>query len=336
MSIKKLALTACLAVLTPFAGANTFEGFMQENASAAASVGMALAGMAAAGGNSSYRYNYTPMVFELTTTHYKHIYVYNGVGDRVNLDYKNEGFMGEGAGYYKAKCYGTLLNKDYMLTHKNCLEIPDMGYEDPDLPDSWIEWEALSMEFKKDGRSLYFNMKNIGSNYWIDEKSGAALVKISNLCLQKHATSASNVCVAFWEWATSAKGEKFSIKNNYGTVILSNINANDNVEDSFLGRSFFTPKGESRSVLSAKGGSLVLQGKISKTLLAEPVFHRANSATNILVGIKVPSESIYKTWEYTKTNKYALFSSVFTKLIKDNVKTGGVKLTKDLKAQTSL
>lgn len=339
MSIKKIAAIFCFAFLAPFVLASELNSFLEQNKEQASELGAAIKAVvssAVVSNGGGYKYNYTPMVFELTTIHYKHIYVYNGVGDRVNLDYKNEGFMGEGAGYYEAKCYGTLLNKDYMLTHKNCLEIPDMEYKDPDLPDSWIEWEALNMEFKKDGRSLYFNMKSIGNNYWIDEKSGAALVKISNLCLQKHATSASNACVAFWEWATSAEGEKFSIKNNYGTVILSNINADDNVEDSFLGRSFFTPKGESRSVASAKGGSLVLEGKTSKTLLAEPVFHRANKTTNILVGIKVPSESIYKTWKYTKTNKYALFSSDFTKLIKNNVKTGGVKLTKDLKAQTSL
>ena len=192
------------------------------------------------------------------------------------------------------------------------------------------------MTFKKDGRELYFNMKYIGSNYWIDEKSGAALVKISNLCLQKHATSASNVCVAFWEWATSSEGEKFSIKDNYGTVILSNIDAKDNVKDAFLSRSFFTPEGNDKTALSVKNGVLTLKGSAKKTLLAEPLFHRANGTVNILVGIKKSSERIETTAEYTKTNDYALFSSDFTKLIKSKVKTGGVRLTKDLKAQTSL
>lgn len=339
MSIKKIAAIFGFALLTPFVLASELNSFLEQNKEQASGLGAAISAVVASAAGSNrgeYKYNYTPMVFELTTTHYKHIYVYNGVGERVNMDYKNEGFMGEGAGYYEAKCYGTLLNKDYMLTHKNCLEIPDMDYKDPDLPDSWIEWEALSMEFKKDGRTLYFNMKNIGDNYWIDEKSGAALVKISNLCLHKHATSASNVCVAFWEWARSTEGEKFRIKSNYGTVILSNINAEDDVEDSFLGRTFFTPAGELKSAFLVSRGFLELQGKLKKSLIGEPVFHRANKTTNVLVGIKIPSEKITKTWKYTKTNTYALFSSDFTKLIKNNVKTGGVKLTKDLKAQTSL
>ena len=342
--MKKFALVLCLAVLTPFAGAKDFAGFMEGNSEVAVMVGDALsaaaagaaAGSVVSAASGAYKYNYTPAVFELTTTHYKHIYVLNGIGERVNMDYKNEGAWGEGAGYYDAKCYGTLLNKDYMLTHKNCLEIPDMEYKDPDLPGSWIEWEPLSMKFKKDGRELYFNMKSIGDNYWIDEKSGAALVKISNLCLHKHATSASNVCINFWEWAFNSDPVKFKVNSNYGTVILSNINAEDNVEDSFLGRAFFVPNGDDRTAASAKKGVLTLKGSAKKTPLAEPLFHRADGGKNILVGIKMPSESIYKTWEYTKTNNYALFSSNFTKLIKNNVKTGGIKLTKDLKGVTSL
>ena len=39
---------------------------------------------------------------------------------------------------------------------------------------------------------------------------------------------------------------------------------------------------------------------------------------------------------YTKTNKYALFSSEFTKLMQENVETKGIKLTKDLNGNTSL
>lgn len=340
MSIKKIAAILGFALLTPFVFASELDSFLEQNGEKASTVGSAInAAMSSAVGSNrgGYKYNYTPMVFELTTTHHRTIYVLNGVGEKVNISYKDDGLWGEGAGDFEAKCYGTLLNKDYMLTHKSCLELPEMDYNDPDLlEEAWLEWEPISMEFKKDGRKLYFNMKHIGNNYWIDEKSGAALVKISNLCLQKHATSASNVCVAFWEWATSSEGEKFSIKNNYGTVILSNINANDNVEDAFLGRSFFTPFGEHKSAFMAREGFLVLQGKAKKSLLGEPVFHRANGTTNVLVGIKQSSEPVEKTISYTKTNTYFLFSSDFTKLIKNNVKTGGIRLTKDLKAQTSL
>lgn len=340
MSIKKIAAIFGFALLTPFVFASELDSFLEQNGEKASTVGSAInAAMSSAVGSNrgGYKYNYTPMVFELTTTHHRTIYVLNGVGEKVNISYKDDGLWGEGAGDFEAKCYGTLLSKDYMLTHKSCLELPEMDYNDPDLlEEAWLEWEPVSMKFKKDGRELYFNMKHIGNNYWIDQKSGAALVKISNLCLQKHATSASNVCVAFWEWATSSEGEKFSIKNNYGTVILSNINANDNVEDSFLGRSFFTPNGADKTVASVKKGVLTLKGSAKKTFLGEPIFHRANGNTNVLVGIKKASEPVEKTIAYTKTNDYALFSSDFTKLIKNKVKTGGIRLTKDLKAQTSL
>ena len=338
MSIKKTVAILSLALLSPFVCASEMDSFLEQNGSNSAALGSALAAAASAVVKTDgYKYNYKPIVFELTTTHHRTIYVLNGVGERVNISYKDDGLWGKGAGDFEAKCYGTLLNKDYMLTHKHCLGLPDMDYNDPDvLEEAWLEWEPISMKFKKDGRELYFNMKHIGNNYWIDEKSGAALVKISNLCLQKHATSASNVCVAFWEWATNSEGEKFNIKNNYGTVILSNINANDNVQDSFLGRVFFTPNGEDRTAASVKKGVLTLKGSAKKTLLAEPIFHRANGTTNILVGIKKSSERVEKTVEYTKTNDYALFSSDFTKLIKSVIKKGGVKLTKDLKNQTSL
>ena len=284
----------------------------------------------------AYKYNYKPVVFEITTEYKRNIYSdmgedINGRHLKNNLNYK-QGLFDETV---DAKCYGTLINKDYILTHKNCFKLPDMDYTAPDAEGAMVNFVPLNMTFEKDGRELEFDMRNVKKSF-IDEKSGAALINIKDMCFHKKGTTASNVCVQLWEYFFSSKKETFNIKNNYGTIILSNIAANDKVGDSFLKRVFFTPKENDVTVAQVKNGVLSLKGSAKKSLAGEPLFHRVDGGKNILVGIRTSNPDKDGVIKYTKSQNIALFSPDFTKLIKNNVKTGGVKLTKDLNAATSL
>ena len=291
----------------------------------------------AAAEQGSYKYNYSPMVFKVTTTYKRDLFIEDydadGAPYRISLNYKQDGLWGEGAGFYEGHCYGTLINKDYLLTHEKCLRVDRMEYIGDDAPGALVEFTPLSVELELNGRSLEFDARKI-SKVFIDYKSGAALIKISNLCLQEKGTTADNVCVRLWEWAVSSDKVTFGVKDNYGTVILSNIDPKDNVEESFLKRVFFSPVGGEQTISSVKDGFITVNGKARRSYFGEPLFHRASSDKNILVGIKTVSDDQIIT--YTKTNKYALFSSEFTKLMQENVETKGIKLTKDLNGNTSL
>ena len=333
MSIKKLLIFTFLFGLGGLAYSADFSSFMENedlNNEIGGKIESAVAGQ-------SYKYNYKPMVFKLTTTYKRDLFVEDYDADgrpyKIDLNYKQDGLWGEGAGFFDAHCYGTLINKDYLLTHEKCLRVDRMEYTGDDAPGALVEFKPLSVELELNGRVLQFDARKI-SKVFIDHRSGAALIKISNLCLQEKGTTADNVCVRLWEWAVGSDKVTFGVKANYGTVILSNMDPQDKVEDAFLKRVFFSPVSGSKTVNSVKGGFLTVNGKVERSYFGEPLFHRASSNKNILVGIKTVSDS--QVIGYTKTNKYALFSSDFTKLIKDSVKGGGIQLTKDLNGNTAL
>ncbi len=290
----------------------------------------------------SLKYNYTPVVFELVTDYQRNLYSVVGYDEygremRSNMNYKQDGLWGPGAGEFKAKCYATLLNKDYVLTHKDCIykdRIDEIvGLE----PGSYATFDRKGMTFTLNGRYLYLNEDTDVESH-IDYKSGAALVKISDLCFQTKATQASNICVNLWESIVGGDNVTFDIKDNYGTYILSNINTEDTnntkVQEAFMKRTFFSPVTGQKTIKSVNNGFVTVDGKEKSGYLAEPLFHRATSNTNILVGIRKTSDKYAS--DFTKTNNYALFSSEFTRKFKENVKTKGIKLVKDLNAERGL
>lgn len=332
--MKKLITALTLSVLTPALFAFTLPDLKDKGADVAEKIS------AHKPAGDSFKYNYTPMVFELETDYQRSLYTVlyideeTGREERTNMNYKQDGLFGPGAGEFTANCYATLLNKDYILTHKSCIYLDTVDYEGDDLPaDSYAEFERRGMTFKLNGRSLYIN-KDTKINASIDSRSGAALIKISDLCFQTKPTTASNVCVQLWEYVWNYDNEYFDIKNNYGTYILSNINPEDKVGDSFTKRAFFSPVSGTKTIKEFKKGYVTVDGKVEKSYMGEPLFHKPSSDKNILVGIKTASDKY--VINKTKTNNYALFSSSFTEVFKENVKSKGIKLVKDLNAERSL
>lgn len=331
--MKKTLLLLIFTALLPCVNAFDLSTVIQEKSSAVDSVIKANNPSA-----DSHKYNYKPVVFEITTEYFRNIYLEEEGDDyiRYNLNYKQDGLWGEGAGYYKAKCYGTLIDSDYILTHKNCIELPEMPYEDKGVPGAEVSFKPLTMTFKKDGRELVYDIKDV-KDVFVDYSSGAVLLDLKGMCFHKKDTKSSNVCVRFIEWAVNTDKENFNIAKDYGTYILSNISAKDNVKDSFVKRVFFTPSDNKVIIQDVKNGLLISAGKEQKHLAGEPLFHRADSNKNILVGIRTSEPDIEKVIGYTKSNTFALFSPDFTQLIKKNADTrGGIKLTKDLNGNTSL
>ncbi|MDD6173053.1 MAG: hypothetical protein PUB86_02060 [Elusimicrobia bacterium] len=338
MSVKKITAILSFVFFASFGGAYDFNSFLEQNGERSASLDAGIKALFPGAGakDVNYKYNYSPIVFEIDTLYQQHLYCDYEDGQKINLDYKNAGFFGSSAGEYHAKCYGTLINKDFMITHKNCLQMPvDKEYTIPESTVNLAEYEPINTKFKKDGRELVYNRKNSKkfNNYWIDKKSGAVLLKVSDLCLQQ-ANAPANVCLKLWEWATEPEAQNFTVNSNYGTIILSDISPKDNIQNALSGKVFFNHKGEKKAAVKAARGLLTLKGKAERSFVGEPVFYKADGSKNIFVGIKTPSN--INNWEYTKSDSYALFSHDFTKMIKKNVNTGGVRLTKDLKGQTLL
>lgn len=335
--MKKTLLFLIFAALLPSVNAADLQSFMQENS---ASVDAFFEANTPKSTQPVYKYNYNPVVFEITTEYYRNIYCNmgedaDGCPIKADLSYKQDGLWGEGAGYYKAKCYGTLINNQYLLTHKNCVSLPEMDYLDSSAGDAKVSFEPLTMTFNKDGRELEYDMKNV-KDVFVDNNSGAVLLNIGAMCLHKKGTTASNVCVQLFEWVVNSNKETFGIAKNYGTYILSNITAKDDVKDSFLKRLFFTPSNDTVKIKDVKDGMLIPEGKAKKSLAGEPLFHRADSNKNILVGIRTANPAKEEVIEYTKSNTFALFSPKFTELVKQKLKGDGIKLTKDLNGTNML
>lgn len=333
--MKKLLMLLICAALIPVAQAATFE---ELNSEKGAELDALLQNKKPAA--AAYKYNYTPSTFIITTEYYRNIYCdmgedINGCPKKVDLNYKQDGLWGEGAGYFKAKCYGTLINKDYILTHKNCFKLPEMDYEDSDAEGAKVNFEPLNMTFYQNGRELEFDIKDVKQSF-IDDKSGAVLINIKDMCFHTKGTTSSDYCVQFWEWMWNSKKEKFNIKKDYGTIILSNILPTDKVEDSFLKRVFFSPLNNALLIEKFSNGVLTSKGRTRESLAGEPLFHRVDANKNILVGIKTSNPSKEGVIKHTKSKDFALFSPNFTNFIKKNIKDGSVKLTKDLNATTSL
>lgn len=333
MSIKKIIALGCLAFITSTAYCADFTS-LSENEELSNVIESKIE---AAAQKQSYKFNYYPVVFKVTTTFQRNIFErqedYDGRTIRINLNYKQDGLWGEGAGIFKANCYGTLINKDYLLTHTNCLYQDELPYLGDDAPGAMVDFDPLYTDISLNGRVLSFDLNKL-NNVFVDYKSDAVLIDLRSLCLKDKATKSDNVCVRVWEWLSNSEKVTFNLKDNYGTVILSNMEPTDKVEDAFLKRTFFSPISGGKTVSSVKGGYLTVFGKAEKSYAGEPLFHRASGNTNILVGIKTLSdENIISN---TKSNKYALFSSDFTKMVKKNIKGGGIKLTKDLNANTNL
>ena len=292
----------------------------------------------------SYKYNYNPMVFKMITTYSRKLFVEEEISEdevvEIDLSYKQEGLWGEGAGIFKAKCYATLINKDYLLTHKNCIGIDTSKYDGngPEMSSrTYMSFTPLLTELELNGRSLSFNPKKL-SKVYIDQRSGAALVDLRGLCLQSKATESDNlfgrVCESLESLISTPEKKTFGVKNNYGTIILSNMEPKDKVEDSFLRRAFFSPISGAKTIKAVKGGYLTVAGKEKRSYVGEPLFHRVSATKNILVGIKTQShKDIIK---FTTSNKYVLFSTNFTQLVKKNAKGSGIILTKDLNGNTKL
>ena len=335
--MKKTLLFLIFAALLPSVNAADLQSFMQENS---ASVDAFFEANTPKSTQPVYKYNYKPIVFEITTENYRSIYCNMGEDAdgrpiRADLSRKQDGLCGEGAGYYKAKCYGTLINNKYILTHKNCVSLPEMEYKDSSAGDANVSFEPLTMTFEKDGRELQYDMKDV-KDVFIDNKSGAALLNIGAMCFHKKGTTASNVCMEFLEWVVNSDKETFKIPANYGTYILSNIETKDNVKDSFLKRIFFTPTDDAVKIKDVKNGLVIPDAKVKKSLAGEPLFHRADGSKNILVGIRTADPVKEEVIKYTKSNTFALFSPKFTELVKQKLKTDGIKLTKDLNGTNML
>lgn len=284
----------------------------------------------------TYRYNYDPIVFTMVTTFKRDLFVedydVDGRPFKIDMNYLQQGLSDEGMGLFESNCYATLINKDYMLTHSSCLYIPTQTYKEEKLEGVSGDFTPISVAIRKDGRELIFNPRKLNTVFF-DNKSGIALIKISDLCLQEKPTKASNVCVRLWEWAVGSEDVFFKIEDKYNTMILSNMDPQDDVEESFLRRSFFSPVSGKKTIKSVKDGYITVDGEEDKSYLGEPLFHRVSWDKNILVGIKT-SDSLCRKATYS--GKYSLFSSEFTDTVKEKIKKGGVKLTKDLNGNTSL
>lgn len=279
-------------------------------------------------------YGYKPIVFELNSTFDRNYYtIIDGLDGekKVSLDYKND------MSSYTTKCYATIINKDWLLTHRDCLIISDVEAAGDENKGNYYGFNLNSMKFIRGDYNVNVAIDSDNIEYSIDSASGAVLLGVKSVCLEKTSRESNGTCMRFWDWLVSANNGKYKIPENYSTIFLSNIDPKDDVLSAFKKRSFFSPvlafEEYPVNVIDIKNNILTVPASVSKVgkpLAGEPLFHQKSPTENILVAININN----KPNKLTKSDfrQYKLFGNSFTNMLRSVLGKNESKviITKDL------
>ncbi len=335
--MKKIISFLVLSFLTPFVFAFDYNAFQEKNTALSDTLTSKIEAQKEK--QVSYKYNYEPVVFKIKTEYEENLYFFMGENYEDGSPVRAWIDIDKWDRFVNVECYATLLDKEHILTHSNCvsLESKFLSYDkkETDNPqDAEVEYKRIGFDIILGDRKVSLSEKTLSNKdkfeVFYDWKTDLVVIKIKELATMQ--TKPYGIGPKITEKMSKTKNASFDIKANYGIYVLSNIDAKDNVSEAFTTRVFYSPLQGERTVNSADDGKIILNGKVKESPLAEPVFHRVGDKT-ILVGVKT---HVGEDLGHTETNKYMLFSSEFTKFLKENLKTPAVKLTKDLKANTVL
>ena len=284
--------------------------------------------------------NWEPIVFEIESTfskersetqRYSDSYINRASSDhedyKRNRDYSYT-VTEESLFTTTNKCSAVLLSKNWLLTHRSCLE--KAGSFETDIIVKYHEDFAYDVDisYYLEKMTLYtssregmvkrkVNVNIEGVKKYTDATSGLVLLNVGDLCLEEKTPSRTYVCARFIEWMRSSPA-KLAIHDDYSIAVLGNMDnpaAFDKKHQSFTGRTFFVPEKDSVSVKGIEGRKLTTSYKAS--LPGTPLFFRGNNG-NVLIAV------------HTEEGKSVVFNTL-GKTFNEAAKATDIKLSDDIK-----
>lgn len=207
------------------------------------------------------------------------------------------------------KCYATVINKEWLLTHKSCVYLQKAS-------DAYT-FTLKTIKFYRGDYKAVVDTTTSKLKYYEDKGTGAVLLNVKSVCLDTTEKTSTGVCMRFWDWLLDESNGPYVIQDNYSSIILGNVSAldfrNKAFKLAFTKRAFFTPtiKGKAITIDDIYVRTLKLPKdllEIGNPLPGEPLFHKNALNEQILVAVNSAVGA--------EARKYNLFGPAFTALLK--------------------
>ncbi len=207
------------------------------------------------------------------------------------------------------KCYATVINKEWLLTHKSCVYLPNAG-------DAYT-FTLKTIKFYRGDYKAVVDTTTSKLKFYEDKTTGAVLLNVKSVCLDTAEKTATGVCMRFWDWILDESNGPYVIQKNYSSIILSNVSVldfrNKAFKLAFTKRAFFTPTLKNKAITIEDIYTNIIKLpkdllKTGKPLPGEPLFHKNALNEQILVAVNASVGG--------SPRQYKLFGFGFTSLLK--------------------
>ncbi len=230
-------------------------------------------------------YGYSPIVFEVRSVYRRNITEkMQELGRQMTV--VDPMLVSIPAPDVTVKCYATVINKEWLLTHKSCVNLSPAG-------DAYT-FTLKTVKFYRGDYKAVVDTTSAKLKYYEDKTTGAVLLNVKSVCLDTAEKTATGVCMRFWDWLLDESNGPYVIQDNYSSIVLGNVAAldfrNKAFKLSFTKRAFFTPtiKGKAITIEDIYVRTLKLPKdllEMAKPLPGEPLFHKNALNEQILVAV---------------------------------------------------
>lgn len=253
-------------------------------------------------------YGYAPIVFEVRS-----VYKRTPSEKMQNLDNQMKSIdpfvLSSAAPDVTIKCYATVINKEWLLTNKNCVYLPNAG-------DAYT-FTLKTVKFYRGDYKAVVDTTTSKLKFYEDKATGSVLLNVKSVCLDTAEKTSTGVCMRFWDWLWDETNGPYVIQKNYSSIILSNVAAldfrNKAFKLAFTKRAFFTPTLKEKAITISDIYTNIVKlpkdlVKTGKPLPGEPLFHKNALNEQILVAVNSAAGG--------QPREYKLFGFGFTSLLK--------------------